>query len=181
MWSVAIARKLKVGSAQRVPNVSVVLLQCLKQEHSINYHDYLKRRGWAGEGESLAPCGSILVLLFPRLCIDVTMTRWSWRQELGTVVLLHFGNWGSLPPLPSFQHGQECRGEAGDLRPRWRGQVRYVWLLVFSSACLWVTFCSLCADKLFIKKDISDLLVREAGVRPGILLSLELFSPGSTK
>lgn len=43
----------------------------------------------------------------------------------------------------------------------------------FNSARHQVTFCSLCADKLFIKKGISDLLlVREVGIRPGILSSL---------
>lgn len=62
----AISRKLKAGSAQTVPNV--VLLQCLKQEHSINYHDYLKRRNkerkeGAGRGRGepgssqFHPCG----------------------------------------------------------------------------------------------------------------------------
>lgn len=47
------ARKLKMGSAQTVPNVSVVLLQCLKQAHSITYNAYLKRRkGGGGKGRA---------------------------------------------------------------------------------------------------------------------------------
>ena len=45
------ARKLKVDFAQTMPNVSVVLLQCLKQECSINYHDYLKKKKGGVEGE----------------------------------------------------------------------------------------------------------------------------------
>lgn len=52
----------------------------------------------------------------------------------------------------------------------------------FSSACHQVTFCSLCADKLFVQKDSCDLiLVREVRIRPGVLSSLvsTLFSPGS--
>lgn len=42
------ARKLKAGFAQTLPNVPVVLLQCLKWEHSINYHDYLKKKKGGG-------------------------------------------------------------------------------------------------------------------------------------
>lgn len=51
MKQTARARKVKVGFAQTVPNVSVVLLQCLKREQSINYRDYLKKKKGGVEGE----------------------------------------------------------------------------------------------------------------------------------
>jgi len=51
----------------------------------------------------------------------------------------------------------------------------------FSAACHQVTFCSLCADELFVQKDSCDLiLVRKVRIRPGVLSFLlsMLFSPG---
>lgn len=102
------ARKLEAGSAQALPDVSVVLLQRLKQEPSINYHDYLKRRRRKGGGGRQGK-GRAWLLAVPSLCCSspgsALTSQWhgeaegrSWEQFFCFTP----GNWVSFPPLCSF-------------------------------------------------------------------------------
>lgn len=174
----AISRKLKAGSAQTVPNV--VLLQCLKQEHSINYHDYLKRRNkerkeGAGRGRGepgssqFHPCGVLPQALHWRHNDTVRLKAGAGNTSSASLLIIEWVCHHHIPA--SMAKSAEVKlaifGRAGVGKS---GMFDF-WF----SFCLHLGnfFWFLCADKLFIKRNISDLLlVREVGITPGMLSSL---------
>lgn len=109
---------------------AVVLPQCLKQEHSIDYHDYFKkekeRRG-QGQGK-----GRAWLLAVPSLCALPQALHWRHndtvrlRQELGTVLLLHFGEgseFASTAFLPAWPRVQRWSWPSS-VGLAWASQVR---------------------------------------------------------